>query len=113
MKFYIVTNDILKTDSNGNATCTDEPKWLKNEIDKWNVGGRICCVENALKSVIISPDDDLLSKSKGDLEEIDLERFQNYINIVFPSSERELEDGTKEIILQPSIEFLCKKYWKY
>jgi hypothetical protein len=120
MKYFIVKNDIIKTDSEGNPTWTDEPLWLRQEIDTWKGvygvgvgGGRFYTIDSARYSVIISPNESLMSLSNGDLREITAEECEDYVKQAFPERTISNEDGTVEVIPSPTLEKISSIYWHY
>jgi hypothetical protein len=116
MKFYLVTNDIIKTDNEGNPTWTDEPLWLRNEIDTWKerygYGGRCWATEDARQSLIISPNDDLMDLSQGDLVEILEDEFDTFLEEAFPPQVIKKDDQPDEVIIVSKADIL-KKFWGY
>lgn len=120
MKYFKVKNDIIKTDNENNPCWTDEPLWLRNEIDGWKSrygedigGGRFFATEDARYSYIISPNDDLMDLSNDDLEELTEEEIIDIISIAFPEGRIEREGEPDEWIPTPSLETVCSTYWHY
>jgi hypothetical protein len=117
MKYYLVYNDIITFNPDTyEATTTDEPLWLRNEIDKWKdkygCGGRVLTTPNNLQSFIISPDDDLRSKCTDDsLFELFPRDAQEIINELMPPE----FDEAGLLIVQPTptLEQLSKVFWGY
>lgn len=114
MKYYIVKNDVITVNNLGEATCTDEPLWLRKEIDKWTLGGRPCVVYgNNLESFIISPDSYLHKKCPDEsLREISEVDARLIIAHSFPEKTIEHTDGSIEVVTT-TFEDVCKVYWKY
>jgi hypothetical protein len=116
MKYFLVTNDIIDVNSEGIPTWTDEPLWLRNEISTWKekygCGGRCWATEDARKSLIVSPDEELLSKSNNDLEELSYEQFLEYKELAFPPRIIQREGEPDEVVII-SVEDIHRTYWGF
>lgn len=113
--YYRVRNDVIKRDTEGVPTWTDEPLWLRKEIDTWDQslgGGRFFADSDAQYSYIVSPKE-LISPVGDDLIELTEQQILLVVAQAFPPSVIVREGEPDEIIPTPSLSHVCSIWWGY
>jgi len=128
MKYYKIATERMS------SSWTEEPQWLKDLIDKWEVGGRYCTYDGDDYAFVISPIEidhkDALELSKEEAEAFLKQRYEN-TTVEMRDVPIKVTDEEKAVLLKlgvtnptekqsvtvmtlaPKLERLGKIYFKY